>query len=343
MLGEIQNYLLENWQRLEIPDPKPSSLSFIRRSSTWMDEAGKTVFYVFRYGDRRPVVIGKTVSSIKFAKRIVFEAESVEKVKNSLPDNMQLTIPRPLGLLYINEVPLHFELSIPGITFPERFYKIWMENKRKSFVYRTMGEINNWLVNFESSLGIKKIVLNESNTNELFVKPIEQFLARTSFDKKELIAINQLEKSLQLYQGSILPLTPSHGDFWGGSMICSTTSSLGIIDWEFFKKESLPLADLFMLAIHPGIQINSYSKSSLLEEFKACFYENWFSNHMKQTLQTMCNTLGINREILPLLFMMFLINTSLERDRLTSDRVNDNRWETLISYYLENHPTKLGF
>ena len=116
-LNHLKDVVLEHWQDWNL-GRKPSKISLIRRSSTWLGAAGKEVYLIFRKGEDRPAVVAKTVLSRQYGASIHKEASNTWMVWDisTLRPNMS----RPIAVEIIKGLPVYFEEAIPGVAFPEK-------------------------------------------------------------------------------------------------------------------------------------------------------------------------------------------------------------------------------
>ena len=107
-----------------------------------------------------------------------------------------------------------------------------------------------------------------------------------------------------------------------------------VIDWEFFRRRSLPLFDLFMLAVHPGVALKK-DGGALLDEFVGCFEKSPFSIQVRDSIQTLSQKLRLDKETIPVLFLVFLLSLSNQRDTVRDgeDREIGSTWRACLRHF----------
>lgn len=332
---ELKSRILDSWEEWSVRGPKPHDLSFIFRLSTWLGEKGKVILYIFRRSERLPVLIGKTVRDVHFGDTIREEAHSMFRVWEEVSTVMRGAVPRPVALEEIDGFPIYLEEAIPGTSLPDWVMQRWGKRKQYMLLARAVSEAAKWLWDFESCIGIEDAKLTSQEIQGWFIAPVEAFRERVVLDSNEQAMLNQLEEFFWGWEGHHIPLVAGHGDFWGGSLLWSD-SGLGVIDWEFFQPRSLPLFDLFMLAVHPGVAIGK-SGWELVDEFSMCFEDNAFSRQVRIALSAFCQRLGLTVEITRSLFLLFLIYLSNSRDKTIHEEKSQSgkTWYSLFKYYVQ--------
>lgn len=333
MFTELKNVVLSRWEGWNL-GPVPDDISVIRRSSTWLGEAGKEVYFIFRRGDEVPSLFGKTVASAAHGETIRKEAQNARFVWDGLSGAFRNSVPQPLGLSELNGIPIYFEKAVPGVAFPEKVSSCWTEKSRNRVIGRTVIEISRWLGEFHNAMGTTNVVINSEFVQKQFIRPLSSFKSTNILDREELRYLARIEDIASSLKGESLMMPPVHGDLWGGSLLWGLDKGLHVIDWEFFEPQGLPLYDFLYFAVHPGFVIHSKAESGLLGEFMNLFYDNYLSRLIREHLKVQAKAAGLESiEIIEFLLSMLLIHLSLERD---SKRNAKTSWIALIRYFVEN-------
>lgn len=333
MFKPLKDIIIDRWNDWDL-GPKPKDVSFIRRTSTWLGDAGKIVFYAFPRGAKFPVLIAKTVQSSEFGKTIQKESQNIQLIWNTVSEEFRESIPCPLGLSEVNGIPIYFEKAIPGITLPERFAWRWFKKSKEKLLREAVAEISRWLVDFHNAIGLKKVTLDSDVVEKQFISTLRRFNFTRDLTADEQSYISRLEEIAISLEGGIVTLPPIHGDFWGGSLLWGKDGKMRVIDWEFFELQGLPLQDFLYFAIHPGFVIKNRGKNGLLGEFINLFYDNYFSELIREQLKAHTKAAGVESpEVIELLMAMVLIRLSLERD--SKNKTKDS-WAHLFRYLLKN-------
>ena len=333
MFMKLRELVLDNWARWNL-DRKPSDISFIRRGSTWLVEAGKVVYIIFRRGDRFPSLIAKTVMSSEYGKTILNEAHNIMTVWNSASAKFRTSLPRPLEVIEIEEIPFYFEEAISGSAFPEKVMFCLGEKKREKIISATIDKLAVWLNEFQVCLNPDNKVIDAGMVGEWILRPLDYFCAKHDLNAREQYFTEELRENALLLEGCNIPLQPAHGDLWGGSLLLGSDDGIRVIDWEFIEPQGLPLQDFLYFAIHPGFVMKNRGKNGLLGEFMNIFQDNYYSGLIHEHLKTHAKAAGIeSSEIIELLLAIILIHLSLERD--SRNKTGDS-WRSLMRYFAKN-------
>lgn len=333
MFTQLRELILDNWEDWNL-GRKPSDISFIRRGSTWLGEAGKVVYIIFRRGDTYPSLIAKSVMSPEHGNTILNEAQNIMAVWNSASERFRESLPRPLDVIEIEGIPVYFEEAVLGGAFPEKVIFCLGKKKKEKVISETIDKLARWLNDFQECLNSDKELIDSSMVYEQVLKPLEVFSSKYDLSAREQRFIEELKENAGLLGGRKIPLQPAHGDLWGGSLLWGTDGKMRVIDWEFFEPQGLPLQDFLYFAIHPGFVMHNRGVNGLLGEFMNIFQDNYYSRLIHEHLKAHAKDAGIeSSEIIELLLSMLLIRLSLERD--TRNKTGDS-WRSLIRYFAEN-------
>jgi len=333
LFTEIGKYVQEKWESWALPGPSPTRFSFIRRSSTWLNQAGKVVYYIFRRGDRYPTLMAKTMFTATHGDAIQQEASNSFHVWEYLSSIIPPTMPQPIALTEISGLPVYFEKAVPGETLADRGWRRWTIKGRTQLLETAIDQSLAWLDQFTHKMPMSSFKLDEKAIHTLFLNPILKFKDREKFWSDDLIRLDQLIQSVIEWEGHAFPLVASHGDLWGGSLLYSK-QGLCVIDWEFFRKYALPTDDLFMMATHPGFCIAPTQEDGLLGEFQNLSSNTNTADAINERLLAYMDSWGIPRQWYTSLLHVFLIQKSVERDALMKDSV-EGKWGNLLRYAWE--------
>jgi len=243
VLPDIERHVLEAWDTWALPGPRPTQLSFIRRCSAWLGEAGKIVYYIFRRGGRQPTLIAKTVQNVRNGNTIQREAHNAFLVWEQLSRTMPDTLPRPLALEVITGLPVYFEQAVPGETLTERGWRQWTDRRRLHLLEMALAGALTWLSQFTRAMPAESCILDDQKLDTLFLSPIARFRPQAARWLDGQCRLDRLAESVGEWKGHSFPLVAAHGDFWGGSLLYGA-QGLCVIDWEFFQPAALPITRL---------------------------------------------------------------------------------------------------
>ncbi|MBN2372454.1 hypothetical protein JXL19_01520 [bacterium] len=279
-------------------------------------------------------MIAKTVQNPDFGGAIRKEAQNTLYVWEKLSKDIKSAIPRPLCLDEIDDLPVYFEVATPGMAFPDMVAGCWLKKTKKKIIVKAVEEVSCWLSRFYIEMGVKTVCLQDVDIHDFFLKPIDAFVQRINLSGTERKAISDFKDMAKSLKGTNIKFVPEHGDFWGGSILLGTDGRLKIIDWEFFNPCNLPLQDFLNLAVHPGFVISNNKENGLLGEFMNLFSDSYFPEIIGSFFWEKVRFFGLDSaECVELIFALFLIKLSLDRDHNTKLK---NSWRCLFSYFIEN-------
>jgi hypothetical protein len=300
--------------------------SVIRRTSTWLGTDGKVVFLVFKKGEKLPVLVLKTVHKADTGHVVTREAKNVFELWHENRRICQGIVPEPVALIEIAGLPVYVERALPGTTLPELVNRQWTARGQRRILNEGVAFGLNWIANLIGSR------THETHPVEnLLRERLRQFQKIAPEEMWESPAIQDLRDFVGNADGSAFPLVPAHGDFWGGSLLYGMDQRWHVIDWEFFQPAGLPLLDYFMLAVHPGVCLGA-KKGSLSAEFAACFEDTTFTRLIREQVTALGGKLNLNSRQMKSLFLVFLIEMTLERGLDSGDSV----WFDCLKFYILN-------
>ena len=330
VIDALRSYVLDRYAGWALGDPRPAALSFICRFSTAQPATGKVVYYVFRRGARQPFLIAKTVRSAALGDTIRREAQNACAVWQRASAAMPGALPRPLALAEIDGLPVYFETAVPGLALPELARRAWTGRGRQALLRKATSEGFAWLARFTRVMPHEQVLLDEQQIEAWFVALIRRFMPQVAGWPNGLAHLAALERTVQEWVGSPVPLVAAHGDFWGGSLLWGERA-LRVIDWERFRAAALPATDAFMLAVHPGFYPRARYGGGLLDEFVSTLANPEGNAAVYEHLITYFDQWQIPRHwYLPLL-RLFLIECSLERDGQAAEGAPTS-WADLLRY-----------
>ncbi len=331
MFTKLRELVLDSWESWNL-GPKSSDISFIRRGSTWLGDAGKVVYIIFRRGDRFPSLIAKTVTSYEYGKTILNEAQNIMTVWNSASVKLRENLPRPLDVIEVDGIPVYFEEATPGVAFPEKVMFCRGRKKKEKIISETMDKLAVWLSDFQRCFSSDKELMDSGIVDEQILKPLEYFSIKHDLSAREQRFIAELREIAGSLADRNIPLQPAHGDLWGGSLLWGLDERLHIIDWEYFKAQGLPLQDILCLAIHPGFVTPSKGGDGMQGEFMNLFEESYFAEAVRYVVWEQAQAAGVDSvESIQIFLALALISLSTERDQKASVNTRDS-WRALFRY-----------
>jgi hypothetical protein len=224
---------------------------------------------------------------------------------------------------------------IKGKPMSETFMEFNQENVVKTET--NINEIMKWLVGFQKQTEVARV------SAESLVPDVESLLSGyqqicPESNVEHFFRESVVNRLLDL-KGLELPFVCSHGDFYPSNILMDN-GDITVIDWADMEKEALPTYDIFTFFLSFR-HANKESKRTeiLIRSFEAVFFASGeFSRLAEKSLKRYCADTGLDREVLSLLFPVYLLKQALYE----STGVFDNQgkrmqhWAERLQFYLEN-------
>jgi len=328
----LKKKIFERWDGFDFDLDKPGDISFIQRGSTWLRGNAKTVFILFRCGDRFPFAVAKIVRDERYKDSIEREFQNLNHIRESASFGLLATVPRPLLLDQIEGKTVYLETALTGRSLSQILTEEPLFGKRKK-VQSLFEKVCHWLKQFYADSHQKKTRFSHREVEKYILDPMDIFSSKFSLNAGEKKTIEKLKTDASQLEGQTLPLVCQHGDFGGGAVLVRK-NDIGVIDWEFFSEQNLPLFDLFKLIIHPGFSYLKSSGYNILDQFKAVFELDWYAKLSQAVIFKMCHDMQIDPGVLKILFPAFLINLiNSHHGEKSENTYRENGCRELFQYY----------
>jgi len=295
------------------------NISFIIRHTSWQRNNDKFTVILFRDFDKRPFAIAK-VGSSKYKDSTESEFRSTQTVYSKFKDNKSFLIPEPIAFYASDKKTLHFEKAIEGVPFNDYLKIALRESTKKDLYIDVLEKCKNLSVN----LHCEDQLLATQDFYRYFISPLEE-LSNTALGDKYPSKFNKLKEQTEKLQINNLNSVWMHGDLWGGSILYSK-GEIGIIDWEFFTKNGVPLWDFFSFAFHTGADISN--KPSMSSDFMNYFTNQDISAKVDSSILYLAKHFHINEKSIPFLFQSYLLFNMQHRD---TD--SEKYWQSCLEDY----------
>lgn len=195
--------------------------------------AAKILFFAFSGRQKLPFLCAKTSSLERYNPLIKSESDSLISARNSLPDNLKTTIPKPLGLIDINSHLIALEEFISG---RQANFQMNAADLRK---------VLDWLCHFHQENILERKMISKEFLNKT--------LSRYNLEDKVDNDILEIwgDRSVKM------PVIKQHGDFHFVNVFFQK-GELRVIDWTNYSKIIFPAYDLlfFLRRQRGGIEAN---------------------------------------------------------------------------------------
>ena len=224
MITSIKNKLSEKY------NIKTNELNLVK---TRGGGAGKVLFFAFSGRQKTPFLCAKMSSLERYNVLIESEFNSLAAAKNSLPDNLKITVPNPLELTCVNGRLMALEEFVLG---------------RQAGPYMDSQDLNtvfDWLYRFHKANIVGKKTVSQGFLSEV--------LSKYNLEDKTDNDILKIWGNLSVQ----MPIIKQHGDFHFANVFFRE-NTLKIIDWANYGKIILPAYDLvfFLRRQRGGIEAN---------------------------------------------------------------------------------------
>lgn len=197
---------------------------------------GKILFFVFLGRQKSPFLCAKMSSLEYFNPLIESEFDNLKSARNSLPDNLKTTIPKPLELMSVNGCSIGLEEFVSG------------RQAGHYMGFADLEKVFNWLCQFHKANIIGKEVVSK----DFLIDMILKYNLREKTD-------NYVLEILEIWgdRSVEMPIIKQHGDFHFAN-IFFREDALKVIDWANYGKVILPAYDLlfFLKRQRGGIESN---------------------------------------------------------------------------------------
>lgn len=331
MIPIIKNYIVNNLEKIfpELVEISDHNLSFL------IDEGKRGIrFYVM--SDKRSLLFIKLIKHKRLEYMLKEEYRNIKYLHTKLDKNMKETIPELCLLEKVNGYHILILNYISGTRMSEI-----IDISRTERAYKLEKEIMKalkWLIEFQKQTEISRIKISS-------IKPkIETMLSwylnlfsdskdiETFFNHKIIDKIKDLEDFE-------ISLVCSHGDFFPNNILFDK-EKVSVVDWADMEKRELPTDDLFAFFLSFRISNSDIEDDVSLESFKFVFLEkNWFSTLTKKYFDWYCSETGLNRDIISLLFPVYLLKQALwEAEGVLRDKlISPQNWIGRLKYFVRNY------
>ncbi len=240
---------------------------------------------------------GKSVYKIDFENLLLLEKKGMNKYR--------CLTPSPLVQWDIEDVYITLQTAIPGQL---------MKNIRGAEFFspdnisHSIEMIMAWCSQLQHRFGVKSQSISGDIYEHEVLTSLKKFRNRFILSNQERIFLNTVfEKDCPLLNIE-LPFMVRHSDFCTANMVIQT-DGIGVFDWEYPLQHQLPLLDLlfFFSSVrfpYTGLRGESTYHDSFLNVY---WEKNYFNDVLVGCLRNYCETFSIDWDIVPYLFLIFLI------------------------------------
>lgn len=307
MIDFLKQYLLQNWDRICSEKNRPKELSFIEIVGM-RNYPGKVLFLIFSDKCEDPVLLAK-ISRFQDDNTILErEYENLKYINMDCNDErIKKSIPIPILYEDIAGYKVLLTNAFRGISI-NRFHLPRLLFNKKT-VASNCQKVINWLVRFHKEMKVNK-VFGEKDFLKEVKEPIESFLNIFEVSNEEKNFLCKMKNLGQEFLGRETLLFFRQGDFSPANILYKK-NEIKVIDWEFSKKEGLPLHDILYFFIWYGFErfVAKSINENKLTRFQTNFFEyNWYSRLVKKLTFKYCQEFKISPSLIRFFFFMLLVN-----------------------------------
>lgn len=336
MIQEVERLLIRDWRAFDLPNPPPGKLAFVQICSTWLTDSGRIVFLIFKPDDASPCAVAKIIRSELHKTVLVNEHANLLSARAFNP-TLRESVPRPLYCDPLDGKTVLVETALDGVPLTSLVAQT-KGKTRERIVRRTYGDIEEWLAKLAQPIRSGAPVWDHGVLSAQFRASIDEFRKSFKMDSVESDYLSGLRTAIDHMRGLQMPRAPNHGDLAAGAVLVRS-KGIGVIDWEYYCAEGLPLFDSLMAVIQTGFSLSKpHETLTLLDQFKMSFESNWFSEMATQWLRSGCRRFGLPESLLVTWLPLFLVGMSNSRDWQEQRRTKhgEGTWRELFSYYAHN-------
>lgn len=302
MLPELSQTMIDRWDRYFPGEKRPRRMSYLGIPGSV--QGGTTTFMGFADGNERPSFLVKIhrasddMEGVANEKRILETVNASGWFDRSVP---RLFLCEEIGGLWVlvqsilDGRPMRAAMTPTGL--PDT--RIAGEN---------IGLASEWLAGF-NDVAKETDPARHDRFRTFWNRQIEEFRRIFTPRGAEDDFLDEIEAAVDSICAGKCGLVTRHGDFCRQNILVSKKEGgIGVVDWSFSQKGSLPLHDLFFF-------LTTYFLQSRRDHgtvgFTRAFEQTWFDTNdysrlVRASVDRFCRRTGADRQAAPLQFGMFL-------------------------------------
>lgn len=274
----------------------------------------KTVFFTFNGKEKDPRHVFKIAEDEISMQRLIREKITLERM-----NEMDSHIPSITESGYLNGSFYLAERVLTGEPLLMFLYRHRKDEKMTDMIVQKSADL---LIRMNKANSVMEKMSVFEKSDRL---PLDFYINRLPVKKETAEKIKEaILKGIYNTRNVSMPLVIQHNDFQPENMLYHEGKIL-VLDWEYSVYEGLPLSDLFnfllltygfvmkkrafdLKGFSPVLKAKSINENIDLRTFHSVFYEeNAISESVKKTVADYCKDSGIAKEIVMLLFQLFVI------------------------------------
>jgi hypothetical protein len=274
----------------------------------WIRRIGKTTLIVASGTGRRYVVrVARTAVAAERGQRNFGALETLWSTE-LISGDMKAIVPRPQVAGTIHGYPFYVEESLGGTARDD--YGGWRpETGWEPDALRFISDLH--------AATMRHVEVDRVVFDQIIAAPLERIRDRCATREVEK-TIGELRDKLEgAFMGERLPVVWSHGDLSAGNCLYDDRRRLsGVVDWELFSIDHLPMLDVLNVMEVPG-ERNSFPTWQRFD----CIYSMFHDDRAPAStpLMSYVERIGIPRRLLRSLSVMYWADHAAKRIRARGD------------------------
>ena len=302
MIYEISNYLLENREKLELPQGQGSTLNFFKiGGNPW--KHGRINFLIFYKGHSEPVLFVKVMRERDKNESLRHEYNIIKRVASC--EKLALFLPLPVHIVNLSGRDVMIQKACHG----ERMLSFLSTSPILYFQKDTIVKNFSRALEFITLLNTyQKNHINIDEFRNCIIEPIKHFYKEYYYSKEDNSAlVKLLDRISHLMENN--PLTTIlHGDFSATNIFLGSNNQMKIIDWETATANGLPFFDLFYFMSKYIHNLKVLPKNRWRRVESSYFGKNCLSEVIKHTVDEYCRQTSFSIELARLIFPLHFLN-----------------------------------
>lgn len=241
---------------------------------------------LFFFSDGKPILVAKVARTRRGLERLRHEYTSLRQVSRLLRrSQLEPTIDTPLDLVELDGLGVLFKENKDGILGSKYLRSLFLrKRKTERFLYLSID----WLINFTKQT--QELHLNSPDAKQRAIQ--------------DLVAGKALPNYARVFiENSSFFVAPTHGELLPANILIDQRRQQVrcILDFENFRMDGLPIADLMGLIISSGTLVFSRNETAIDSMF---LQKGWFLSLCSDCIKKFCREFSVDtqafKEVMPL-------------------------------------------
>jgi len=312
MVEIIKEFLLEHWQELFPFRKHPGQWRFLLIKGNLGGYGGNSTFLIFSDQEAKPFIAVKTSRDPKYEKRLEQEYIALRYLRDNLPEDLSGHIPQAYYVGHTLCRNILIEEAVSGKSLDAIMKERALGKQR--YIYSMIEMLSTWLIDLQKEICNRgNLLFGSEHQYEDLSKQIDSFSEGYLISEKEESFLDYLKQGVVSLKNSKVPLPFEHRDFSPINIILAN-DKFWVIDWVDFKREGLPLQDVFYFLL--WLNFSNYSSEKEFQVRLKHFFQMFFRNGKHSRIATKiikryCDAFGIDLAYVKIFLALFLITRGI--------------------------------